>query len=73
MAAMKEELVEHLRRDPFVPFRIMLTSGQGYDVTDPQLVALGESLIHVMFPQSDRYAILRLNQIASMELLETVK
>jgi hypothetical protein len=70
---MKEELVEHLRRDPFVPFRIMLTSGQGYDVTDPQLVALGESLIHVMFPRSDRYAILRLNQIASMELLETVK
>ena len=68
---MKVELTEHLRRDPFVPFRIVLTSGQGYDVTNSQLVAMGESLMHVMLPRSDRYAVLRLNQIASIELMET--
>lgn len=67
---MKEELIEHLRRDPFVPFRITVTSGQGYEITNPQLVALGESLMHVMVPKSDRYSVLRLNQLASIELLE---
>jgi hypothetical protein len=70
---MREELLEHLRRDPFVPFRIVLTSGQGYEVTYPALVALGESLMHVMYPRSDRYAVLRLNQVASIESLETAQ
>ncbi len=68
---MRDEIVEHLDREPFVPFRIILTSGQGYDITNPHLVALGESVMHVMQPRSNRYAILRLNQIASLEVLET--
>jgi hypothetical protein len=70
---MHEEILEHLRRDPFVPFRIVLTSGQGFDVINPGLVALGETTIHVMYPRSDRYAILRQNQIASFEILETAR
>jgi hypothetical protein len=68
---MRDEIVEHLDREPFVPFRIILTSGQAYDITNPHLVALGESVMHVMQPRSNRYAILRLNQVASLEVLET--
>ena len=68
---MREELIEHLERDPFIPFRIILTSGQGYDIMNPHLVAVGESLMHVMQPKSNRYAILRLNQVASLAVLET--
>jgi hypothetical protein len=67
---MRQEIIEHLNRDPFTPFRLTLSSGQGYDVTNPNLVALGESLLHVMFPRSDRYAILRLNQLTSVEIIE---
>jgi hypothetical protein len=70
---MRQEISEHLNREPFVPFRIMLTSGEGYDVLNPDLVALGESMMHVFFPRSNRYATIRLNQIASLELLETVE
>jgi hypothetical protein len=70
---MKEEILEHLNRDPFLPFKIILTSGQGYDVINPNLVAMGENLMHVMYPRSDRYAVLRLNQIASVEILEPAK
>jgi hypothetical protein len=70
---MREEILDHLNRDPFVGFRIMLTSGQSFDVTNPNLVAMGENVLHVMYPRSDRYAILRLNQIASLEILETAK
>jgi hypothetical protein len=67
---MKEHILELLDRDPFVPFRIVLTSGQGFDVHNPHLVAMGESTINVYFQKSDRYATLRLNQVASTELLE---
>lgn len=67
---MREDILEKLSREPFVPFRIILTSGQGYDVPDPALVALGESIMHVFFSKSDRYATLRVNQITSVEMLE---
>ena len=70
---MREEITELLDRDPFVPFRIVLTSGQGYDVDNPNLVALGETMLHIFFPKSDRYAALRLNQVAFTETRETTK
>ena len=57
-------MLELLNHDPFVPFKIVLTSGEGYDVANPNLVAVGESLMHVFFPRSDRYATLRLNLTA---------
>ena len=69
---MREEINEHMRREPFVPFRITLTSGQSYDVSNPSLIAMGESLMHLFFPRSNRYASLRMNQIASIEHLEAV-
>lgn len=68
---MRDEIVEHLDREPFVPLRIILTSGQAYDITNPHLLALGETTMHVMQPRSNRYAILRLNQIASLQAPET--
>ena len=64
---MKEQLHELLHRDPFIPFRIVLTSGKEYGVDNPDLVAFGESQITVYAPKSDRWSILRLNQIASLE------
>jgi hypothetical protein len=70
---MRNEIIEHLHREPFIPFRLVLTSGLGYDVTNPDLIALGESVLHLLFPRSDRYAILRLNQLASIESIEPPK
>jgi hypothetical protein len=67
------EIKELLDRDPFVPFRIVLTSGQAYEIRDPHLAALGKSVIHVMHPRSDRYDILRQNQVAAIEVLEAAK
>ena len=67
---MLEEIRELLDREPFVPFRIVLTGGLAYDVRNPHLAALGKSVIHVMHPRSDRYDILRQNQVAASEVLE---
>ena len=67
---MREEILGLLQREPFVPFRIVTTSGREYDVMIPSLVALGQSLMHVFFPKSDRYATLRLTEIVSTEVGE---
>ena len=67
---MLNDLKELLNRDPFVPFRIVLTSGGAYEVVSPFQVALGESQLNYYYPKSDRWAVLRLNQIAAFEVME---
>ncbi len=68
--AMKDQLIEMLNREPFVPFRIVMTSGHEHEVVNPNLVAVGESQINVYAPKSDRYVILRLNQIAALHVAQ---
>jgi hypothetical protein len=67
---MLADLKDLLNTEPFVPFRIILTSGGTYDVVTPFQVAIGETQLNYYFPKSDRKAILRLNQLASLETLE---
>jgi hypothetical protein len=64
---MREEIIELLNRDPFVPFTIVTTGGREYVVANPNLVALGQSLLHVFFPRSDRSATLRIAEVVSLE------
>ena len=67
---MLDDLKEFLRSEPFVPFRIILTSGFAYDVTTPYQIAIGKTQLDYYFPRSDRKAVLRQNQIASLESME---
>ncbi|MEX1016927.1 MAG: hypothetical protein WDZ31_09280 [Phycisphaeraceae bacterium] len=64
-----ETLHEMLRQRPFQPFRIVLTSGDKYDVHHPDLVVVMLSQVFVAEPRSDRFHFLRLNQIAALESL----
>jgi hypothetical protein len=66
---MLQTIRDLLHAEPFAPFRIVLTSGKEYDVSNPDLVALGESQITLYAPKSDRWSVLRLNQIASVDVL----
>jgi len=43
-----------LKQEPFIPFRIVLTSGGAYEVLSPYQVALGESQLNYYYPRSDR-------------------
>ena len=65
---MKETIIELLDHEPFHPFRVVLTSGEGYDILNPHLLARGQAQMNVYQPGSDRFAILRLNQVASVEV-----
>ena len=67
---MVEKLKEFLDREPFAPFRIVVTSGGAYDVTSPYQLAIGQTLADYFYPRSDRSAVVRLNQVVSIETLE---
>jgi hypothetical protein len=66
---MRTSIREVLNRDPFQPFRIILTSGDRFNVTDPSLAVMMESQVFLAEPRSDHFHILRPNQIAAIESL----
>ncbi|MCL2639280.1 MAG: hypothetical protein FWD53_00390 [Phycisphaerales bacterium] len=70
---MLDDLKEFLRAEPFVPFRIILTSGSSYDVSTPYQLAIGKTQLDYYFPKSDRKAVLRQNQIASFATVDPAK
>ncbi len=65
------QTIRELRlRVPFVPFQIVMTSGQGYTIENSELLAIGRSQLVYCVPHSDRVAHFRLTQIASVHELE---
>ncbi|HWE06354.1 MAG TPA: hypothetical protein VG274_06580 [Rhizomicrobium sp.] len=66
---MKKDLAELLALDPFLPFVLVMNSGDRYEVRNPDLAMLAESLLYIMKPRSDRRDILRLTEISSLEIL----
>ena len=67
---MLEDLKSWLDNEPFVPFRIVVTSGSSYEVTSPYQVAIGQTQFDYYFPRSDRKATVRLSQLVAFETLE---
>ncbi len=64
---MLESLADMLHREPFQSFRIVLTRGDRYEVSNPDWVALGQTQATIYAPTSDRFSIVRLNQVAALE------
>jgi hypothetical protein len=58
---------ERLDRDPFQPFRIRLSSGDSYLITDPHLVALMKSEVFIAYPNSDRWVSVPWLYVAAVE------
>ena len=48
-----EIIKSRLRRRPFVPLRIMTSSGQAYDIRHPELVIVGVRYLVVGTPSND--------------------
>ena len=67
---MLEKLKDLLDREPFVSFRIVVTSGSVYEVTSPYQIAIGQTQLDYYFPRSDRSATIRLSQPVSLGTLD---
>jgi hypothetical protein len=67
----KEALEDLLNTKPFVAFRINTNGGQTYEVHNPSLVHQLKTQVFFAFPDSDRFAIIPLRNISSVEILES--
>jgi len=70
---MLDRIEELAKKEPFIPYRLVLTNGSHYDVLSPLMVAVGETQLAYFYPKSDKLAYLRLNQLAAIETLEQKK
>jgi len=61
------EIREMLRRDPFEPFRIRLSSGDAYEIRDPNTVAIMKNRLFVAFPDGETWAFCSYLHIAAVE------
>jgi hypothetical protein len=61
------DTITHLKRqDPFVPFLIVMASGDRYRVENPDALAIAASQLHY-YPQSGMGVHMRLNQVVAVE------
>jgi hypothetical protein len=65
----ESELNDLLDREPFVPFTIVVASGDCYRVTGPRQVAIGENVI-IVVPVKSTHAFFRKNQVVGIEVEE---
>ena len=61
------EFREILTREPFEPFRIRLSSGDSYEIRDPQAVALMRNRLFVALPDGDRWVFIPFLHVAAVE------
>ena len=54
------------KREPFAPFRIVMTSGESYTIENSELLAIARSQLIYCLPYSDRIAHLRISEISSI-------
>lgn len=64
-----QEVEKLLRQEPFVPFQVILTSGDRYDVTSAFSLAFDGNAV-VVFPPKQAHAFFRKNQIVGIEVKE---
>ncbi len=63
-------LREMLERQPFVPFQIVMSSGDRVRIEHPELVAIGKDQVIYCFPRSNSLAYLRLSQVVMYQVDE---
>ena len=66
----EEELRKYVLAVPFVPFDIITTSGDRYEITDNVQVAIGGSTVGVMLPRTG-FQLIRKSQIVALHVRET--
>ncbi|MEZ6233606.1 MAG: hypothetical protein R3B68_05415 [Phycisphaerales bacterium] len=64
-----EAVIDMLQSEPFVPFRVVTSSGRAYDVTNPDLVVPMKSRIFIALAD-DRSVMVSYLHVASIETLE---
>jgi hypothetical protein len=64
-----EAIQERLRRRPFEPFQVRLSSGDVRQIRHPEFAFVLRSNLLIGYPDSDRFAVCALLHIASIQPL----
>lgn len=67
---MADILRQRLRHCPFQPFRITLVDGTRYEIAQQFCVAMGLMQFTIVFPRTDRFIFVGMNQVTSIESIE---
>lgn len=68
----QEILKEFLRREPFQPLKINLVSGDFIEIRDPKLVVPMRTQVFVAFSGEDRFKLVWLRHIESVEAIQAI-
>ena len=66
-----EAIREMVRRQPFVPFAIRLSSEETHEVRHPECIAITKTRVVITDPQEDRIAVCSLMHVTSVDYLQT--
>jgi hypothetical protein len=70
----EDELIRAVNADPFIPFTVVMCSGDRYEVTSPMQIALGSDLLFIFRAKSKGgSAYCRIYNVSSIELAEPAK
>jgi len=62
---------EYIRRRPFEPFVIRMSSGETHEVHHPECIAMGKTRVYVSYPDEERLVCCVLLHITSVESLQS--
>lgn len=68
----QDDVDEHLKREPFQPFRIYLSTGAFFDIDQPQLASTNRSVLSIGLPiegDKQRFLTIALIHIAWIKVL----
>jgi len=68
-----EAIRDLLKRKPFAPFQMTLSSGQTIEVRHPEFVVLTKNGMVVAYPDSDRISICAFLPVASVDTMSTTQ
>jgi hypothetical protein len=68
---LRGELIKLLDSDPFVPFQIVMSSGDRYEVSDPHSVAVARDVVIVVPPRGVSSK-LRWNHINALDVKDDI-
>ena len=70
--SLREEVDRMVDREPFIPFTIVMASGDRFEVVDPHQIATGENVI-IILPRQAPHVFIRWNQVSSVEVNDLVR
>lgn len=62
-----DEIKTYATAKPFMPFAIVMTSGDRYELSEATQVAVGKSIV-IVVPEGERHSVLRQNQISQINV-----